>query len=133
MNSYFDNNVVKKAQKTDFTSSAAKEQLNAIFGNSKADHFSSKVQTMQKKSVSHNSRANAPQITALSARPQMCQNADTASAPADLVFCMESRTVLPSKYRTHSRLKRGGVRLFTHALKERRRAGTPNFGGSSRS
>ena len=53
LNSYFNNqkHMATKAQKKDFTSAAAKQQLETIFGNSKDDHFSSKVQKMQTKSV----------------------------------------------------------------------------------
>lgn len=54
MNSFFDNmgNVRKPAHKKDFTAAAAKQQLNAIFGNSKADHMDTKVRKMQHKTVS---------------------------------------------------------------------------------
>jgi len=53
LNSYFDNEnkVAKKAHRKDFTSEAAKQQLSAIFGNSKADHMSATVKHIQKKLV----------------------------------------------------------------------------------
>jgi hypothetical protein len=54
LNSYFDtqNVVAHKAHKKDFTSAAAKQQLNTIFGNSKSDQMNNKVRKIQKKSVS---------------------------------------------------------------------------------
>ena len=53
LNSYFDNEnkVAKKAHRKDFTSEAAKQQLSAIFGSSKADRMSATVKHMQKKLV----------------------------------------------------------------------------------
>jgi hypothetical protein len=53
LNSFFDHIPVRKhALKKDFTAAAAKQQLNAIFGNSKADHMDKKIHTIEQKTVS---------------------------------------------------------------------------------
>lgn len=53
LNSFFDDIPVRKhALKKDFTAAAAKQQLNAIFGNSKADHMDKKIHTIEQKTVS---------------------------------------------------------------------------------
>ena len=53
MNSFFDNmDGSKHAHKKDFTAAAAKQQLNAIFGNSKAGHMDKKIHTIERKTVS---------------------------------------------------------------------------------